>query len=95
MGAQKLVTVLPVRGSRERTVSSVISASKSTNPSTITRPRSTRPPAAAARQAAATSSRDRSTDCPCPEDDTTGLTTQGKPIRRAAAPSSSRLEAKA
>ena len=84
----------PVSASRERTVSRVISVSKRTRPSTITRPRSTRPSSAACRQAASSSSNERTTDCPCPEEDMTGLTTQGSPTSSAPARSSAGEEAK-
>jgi len=71
------------------TVSSVISLSKGMNSSMMSSRMSPRLPLHPYSQACSSSSGVRTSDCPLPEEDISGLTTHGKPIRAAAAFSSS------
>ena len=83
MGGQKSVRVCPSVPT-DRTVNKVISKSKSIRPSTITVVVSTRPEDWAYAQALAASSRASIIDWPLPDEDITGLTKTGRPMRCAA-----------
>ena len=92
MGAQNEMVSLP-SGPACLMVSRVISTSKGTKPSTITRPAPARPPSCAYDHDDSTSSAERTTDCPLPEEDMTGLTTHGMPISSTAERNSSAVPA--